>query len=57
MWKRKKIIIYVLFAVALFALGPTRKTSCAQDTASVPKPQDNLSLGEEDARQLMLLIG
>lgn len=57
MWKRKNIVIFVLCFAALFALGTTMKTSSAQDTASVPKPQDDLALGEGDARQLMLLIG
>lgn len=57
MCKRKNIVVLALWLAALFALESVRRASLAQDTASVPKPQDNLSLGEEDARQLMLLIG
>jgi len=51
------LMIVVSFVAALFALGANVKTPFAQDTASVPKPQDNLALGEDDVSQLMLLIG
>jgi len=57
MSKRKNVVMCVLFVAALLTLARGMKTSFAQDTASVPKPQDNLSIGENDARHLMLLIG
>jgi hypothetical protein len=56
MHKRKNIILFILF-VAVLALVTTREISFGQDTASVPKPQNDLAIGEGDARQLMLLIG
>lgn len=57
MSKRKNIVLFVLSVAALLALQTSRGKSFAQDTASVPKPQDNLAIGENDAEQLMLLIG
>jgi EF hand domain-containing protein len=57
MQKRTNVMLLVLLVVALLALGATKAASFRQDTASVPKPQDNLGIGEDDARQLMLLIG
>jgi hypothetical protein len=55
--KRKNLVLLALFTGAIFTLGLNMKPSDAQDTASVPKPQNRLALGEEDVRQLMLLIG
>jgi len=57
MRKIQKIMLFVLSVGALLALETRRETSFAQDTASVPKQQDNLAIGERDAEQLMLLIG
>ena len=57
MWKRKNAGIFVLLLAVLLALAANRNTSFAQDTASVPKPQDDLALGEADARRLLLLVG
>lgn len=56
--KRRNIALLVLFVAAvMFTLGVNMKPSAAQDTASVPKPQNRLALGEDDVRQLMLLLG
>jgi hypothetical protein len=57
MRKRKNIMTFVLCVGALLALATAMTTSFAQDTASVPKPQNYLAIGENNARQLLLLIG
>lgn len=57
MFKRKTTVSVILFLAALLAIGADLRTSFAQDTASVPKTQDDLAIGEDDARQLLLLIG
>src|ERR1700677_4504803 len=44
-----------LFA-ALATAGVTPGTAAAQTTASVPKPQDRLALGEDEVKQLLLLM-
>ena len=55
MLKRRNMLLMVLVVAALFAIGAIVGTAFAQKTA-VPKPQDNLALGEEHAKQLLLLI-
>jgi len=55
--KRTRFILFVALIALLLALTTTRKPVFAQDTASVPKPQDYVTLGEADARRLLLLIG
>ena len=57
MHKRQRLVLLVALVAALLALVTTRKSAFAQDTASVPKPQDYVALGEPDARRLLLLIG
>jgi hypothetical protein len=57
MQRRKNILLFVLSVAALFAFATTRGTSYGQDTASVPKTQDDLRIGEDDAKKLILLIG
>lgn len=57
MLKTKHIMLNVLLAAGMLTLAADAKRSVAQDTASVPKPQNNLALGEDDVRQLILLIG
>jgi hypothetical protein len=55
--KKKHVVVPILFAAAMFTLGVNMKPSAAQDTASVPKSQNRLALGEDDVKQLMLVIG
>lgn len=48
--------VWIVVFVAMFSLaGATLRTSVAQK-AAVPKPQDKLVLGEEEVKQLLLLI-
>jgi len=55
--KRSNVVLLILFAAVRFSLSISMKPSAAQDTASVPKPQNKLALGEDDVKQLMLVIG
>ena len=53
---RRAILLVVGLVAALLAIGATLGTSFAQK-AAVPRPQDQLALGEDDVKRLMLLIG
>ena len=54
MLKRNNILC-VLFAVSIAAwVGPG--TAIAQPTASAPKPQDKVAIGENEVKQLLLLM-
>jgi hypothetical protein len=55
MLKRRNIWLLVLLVIALFAIGAIVETSPAQK-AAVPKAQDKLALGEDEVKQLLLLI-
>ena len=55
MLKQGNTVLAVLVIVALFAIGTIVGTAFAQKTA-VPKPQDRLALGEEQVKQLLLLM-
>ena len=55
MLKQSNMVLAVLVVVALFAIGVIAGTAFAQKTA-VPKPQDRLALGEEQVKQLLLLL-
>jgi hypothetical protein len=46
------IVVIAVLVAALAVLG----TTLAQTKAAAPKPQDKLALGEEQAKQLLLLI-
>jgi hypothetical protein len=48
-------VLAVLVVAALFANGATPGTALAQK-AAVPKPQDTLAIGEEQVKQLLLLM-
>ena len=53
----RTIIMFVVVVIAVsVATGAMLGTAVAQ-TASVPKPQDNLAIAEVEAKQLLLLIG
>jgi hypothetical protein len=51
MWRRTNIVRITLAIVVLVGLG----TALAQK-AAVPKPQDKLALGENEVKQLLLLM-
>ena len=53
---RRAILLVVGLVAALLAIGATLRTSFAQK-AAVPRPQEQLALGEDDVKRLMLLIG
>jgi len=55
MVKRHGIALAVLAFASLFAMGAVVGTAFAQK-ASVPKPQDILTLGENGVKQLLLLM-
>lgn len=55
MLKQRNILLVVLLVAALFAIGAVVGTSFAQK-AAVPKPQDKLALGEDEVKQLLLLV-
>jgi hypothetical protein len=56
MSERKATLLVVLLVAALFSIGAIVGTSFAQKAAA-PRPQDQLALGEDDVKRLMLLIG
>ena len=55
MLKQRNMVFAVLVVATLFAIGATPGSAFAQK-AAVPKPQDTLALGEEQAKQLLLLM-
>jgi uncharacterized protein YneF (UPF0154 family) len=55
MMKQRNMVLAVLVVVVLFAIGAIVGTAFAQKTA-VPKLQDSLALGEEQVKQLLLLM-
>ena len=52
---RMKIVRFIVIVATLIATLGMPRTSVAQKAAG-PKPQDKLALGEEQAKQLLLLI-
>ena len=56
MWKNKRILS-AAFVIAILAFPwPISEVVVAQGKASVPRPQDTLALGENAAKDLLLLI-
>jgi hypothetical protein len=56
MWKHKRIWS-AAFVIAILAFPwPVPEVVVAQGKASVPRPQDTLALGENAAKDLLLLI-
>ena len=55
MLKHKNIVFAVLVVATLFAIGATPGSVFAQNP-TVPKPQDKVALGEEQVKQLLLLM-
>jgi hypothetical protein len=55
MLRLTNIVWVVLLIAVLVATGAMPRTSVAQK-ASVPKPQDKLALGEDQCKQLLLLM-
>ena len=56
MWKNKRIFPSA-FVIAMLAFPwPIPEVVVAQGKASVPRPQDTLALGENAAKDLLLLI-
>ncbi len=56
MMSRRKVAVVIAVIIAL-VLTPTMAGTVVAQKASVPKPQNNLALGQEEVRQLLLLIG
>jgi hypothetical protein len=55
MLSRAKIVL-VMGAIAVLVTTSSMLGTVAAQKASVPKPQDNLALAEDEAKQLLLLI-
>ncbi len=55
MFKRAKVASMTVTLGILLALGVVQDTAVPQKSA-IPKPQDNLALGEGEVKRLMLLI-
>lgn len=55
MLRRTKGVWIIMAITVLVAIGSLLGHAAAQK-ASVPKPQDKLALGEEDVKQLLLLM-
>lgn len=55
MLNQRNILSTVLLVALLFTIGAIVGPSFAQK-ATVPKPQDTLALGEDEVKQLLLLI-
>ena len=56
MWKNKRILP-AAFVIAMLAFPwPIPKVAVAQGKASVPRPQDALALGENAAKDLLLVL-
>lgn len=55
MSKRRISLLVFLFVATLFAIGTIAKVSFAQKD-SAPKSHDNVTLGENQVKQLMLLM-
>jgi hypothetical protein len=55
MLRRTNVVLVIAAVAVLLAAGARVGTAVAQK-ASVPKAQDNVALGENEARQLLLLI-
>jgi Ca2+-binding EF-hand superfamily protein len=56
MLKRMSIVWVIVIAVALTATWVITGTLIAQTTASVPKVQDKLAIGQDEVAQLLLLM-
>jgi EF hand len=56
MSKRTNVALVVVAVAALVATLVMGGTGIAQTKAAVPKPQDKLALGEEEVKQLLLLM-
>lgn len=55
MLKRMNRVRVIVFFTVLVATGTMLGTAAAQK-AAVPKPQDKLAMGEEEVKQLLLLM-
>jgi hypothetical protein len=55
MLNRTKLVLVTLVIAMLATLWGMLGTAVAQK-AAVPKPQDNLAIGEDGAKQLLLLV-
>ena len=56
MLRRMNIMLVVPAMWILLAAWVTAGTAMAQTKAAIPKPQDKLALGEEEVKQLLLLM-
>ena|ERR1700719_5336455 len=55
MLNRTKIVL-IMLVIAMLATPWAMVGTAVAQKAEVPKPQDNLAIGEDEAKQLLLLI-
>ncbi len=55
MLKRTNVTLLIGFIAVLLVIWSMRETALAQK-ASVPKTQDNVALGEDEVKQLLILM-
>ena len=56
MFKRRNMLSVVVLVAIPLGIAAIAKNSFAQK-ASTPRPQDKLTLGEDEVKQLLLLVG
>jgi uncharacterized membrane protein len=56
MSKERNIVLVVLVVSAWLAIGAIAGSPSFAQKAAVPKPQDTLALGEDEVKQLLLLM-
>jgi hypothetical protein len=56
MLKEQKIVLFMLGTAVLFEGGAFVGTAIAQNKAATPKAQDKIALGEDEVKQLVLMM-
>jgi EF hand len=56
MFKRLKILLFILVITALFAAGAMAGPAIASQKAATPRAHDKVEMGEAEAKQLLLLM-
>ncbi|MGB7727699.1 MAG: hypothetical protein WBL50_06685 [Candidatus Acidiferrum sp.] len=56
MFRRSNCIKFVVAIAMVFTTGGMRGSALSQTKAGDPKPQNKLALGEDDVKQLLLLV-
>jgi len=54
---RRTNVVWIIVVIAVFVASSALLGAAHAQKAAVPKPPDKLALGEDEVRQLLLLIG